>query len=1233
MFADPVQKSAAYSEQNNESVFYRQVVAIAEAKYWERPLSKVSSNDQRDYYKNTNPSFQIASYLIGTGVNWGILTNGREWRLYYRLASSTATEFYPIDLVELLESDDLARFKYFWLFFRREAFEADSQGKNFLERVREGSATYATRVGNELKSLVFEQIFSQLAGGFVAQITQPGQAVKASLVYEATLSFLYKLLFLFYAEARNLLPMDRDYRSYSLITLAQEIAIKIDQKRAFSSKSFIYQKLIELFKTIDQGDTSLGVPRYNGGLFHFEGSLSSNQPNHFLLSYQLSDTILAPVIDKLARFEGQAIDYSFLGVRQLGSIYEGLLEYRLIIDDAETGQVHLENDKGDRKASGSYYTPDYIVKYIVSHTLKPILTEREQQFKVLMGEIEQLQQQRNNKKLSLETLNSLSKTLAVLERQAQTILLDIKVCDPAMGSGHFLVEAVDFLTDELIQILNRYPDYNPILKMLDQMRQSIIDNLRSQGIQLDPSRLEPTQLLQRVVMKRCIYGVDLNSMAVELAKVSLWLHSFTIGAPLSFLDHHLRCGNSLIGTTAREAELAMSQEKNGNTVQFNLLTGPFVGLLRAAEIMRGVSVLSDATFAEVEQSERLFKQFDAAAKPFKQLLDIYVSQFFGVKQAKNLLERLGTALINPDLASMKEADLTVLEDSHRLYEEKHFFHWDLEFPEVFVDLENANWAENPGFDAVISNPPYVDIKGLEKGMVDYLFERYSNMQLRINIFAAFLESCFPPITSKLGKCGFIIPSSFLTQVSYSKIRQSILKNKWIKSIVRLPNELFGEKMGEVKVDTCLILIYPQPSNESNVLTTDILIYDSFERIDAISSDSASSYLNIEQGNWLNSNDFTITIVNQSEFSLTRKIEDCSNDLQNYCEFCLGITPYDKYRGHTDEEIKKQIFHATTKIDSTYKKLLVSGDVKRYEVQWNGEKWIKYGTWLAASRESRFFKDERILVQQIIDWSSLRIFVSYTNEELYNTQNQFNLLAHEGINLKFILSILASQLISFYHRKTFLDAALQRFQKVLIKDAKLLPIRKINFTTKSDRRQRGLENLINLYQTYQTNFDLVPILSQCQQHLNQQPEEADIIHDFLAYLAEQMIALNQQKQTEIKGFLEWLESLIGCPIANLKNKSKIQNYLGDYSKQMTLDPALDLDGLISILNQNKKLIKIDPSSRQDHTRIKTEYQASLNILIPLKTQLKNCDRLIDEIVYQLYGLTTEEKAIIENSLAK
>ena len=147
LFTNEGDRDSAYPLQNNETAFYMRVSAIAEAKYWERPLSKVSANDQRDIYKNANPSFQITNYLTGTGVDWGILTNGREWRLYYRLASSTATEFYQVDLVELLESGDLEKFKYFWLFFCSNSFVKDPQGRNFLERVREGSNTYATQVG------------------------------------------------------------------------------------------------------------------------------------------------------------------------------------------------------------------------------------------------------------------------------------------------------------------------------------------------------------------------------------------------------------------------------------------------------------------------------------------------------------------------------------------------------------------------------------------------------------------------------------------------------------------------------------------------------------------------------------------------------------------------------------------------------------------------------------------------------------------------------------------------------------------------------------------------------------------------------------------------------------------------------------------------------------------------------------------------------------------------------
>ena len=253
-------------------------------------MSKASANDQRDIYKNANPSFQITNYLVGTGVDWGILTNGREWRLYYRLASSTATEFYQIDLVELLESqgeDKLEQFKYFWLFFCAESFVKDPQGRNFLERVRDGSNTYAKRVGEELKALVFEQIFPSIAGGFAANAFRLNHQVTSEELYEATLSFLYKLLFLLYAEARSLLPINGAYRDHSLTKLSQEVADGIKTQKIFSQTATrIYDALLSSFQIIDRGDSNLDVPRYNGGLFHFDFNQSDDQveypANHFL---------------------------------------------------------------------------------------------------------------------------------------------------------------------------------------------------------------------------------------------------------------------------------------------------------------------------------------------------------------------------------------------------------------------------------------------------------------------------------------------------------------------------------------------------------------------------------------------------------------------------------------------------------------------------------------------------------------------------------------------------------------------------------------------------------------------------------------------------------------------------------------------------------------------------------------------------------------------------------------
>jgi len=1210
LFTNEGDRDQAYPLQNQETAFYTRVSAIAEAKYWERSLSKASANDQRDIYKNANPSFQITNYLVGTGVDWGILTNGREWRLYYRLASSTATEFYQVDLVELLESqaeDKLEQFKYFWLFFCADSFVKNPQGCNFLERVRDGSNTYAKRVGEELKALVFEQIFPNIAGGFAANAFRLNYQVTSEEIYEATLSFLYKLLFLLYAEARNLLPINGAYRDHSLILMSQEVADGIKSQKVYGQTATrLYDSLLSTFQIIDRGDSRLDVPRYNGGLFHFNFNQSSDQvdypANHFLSRFKISDEVLAPALDKLARFEELPIDYSFLGVRQLGSIYEGLLEYRVVIDNAEKGEVHLENDKGDRKSTGSYYTPDYIVKYIVSHTLKPILEKRSQIFSELITEINQLHKQLQDKRLGVQSRNGIQKDLQRLGREAQTTLLDIKVCDPSMGSGHFLVEAVDYLTDELILILNKYLEHNPILEMLNQTRQSILENLAKQGIRISPDRLEPTQLLQRVVMKRCIYGVDLNSMAVELAKVSLWLHSFTVGAPLSFLDHHLRCGNSLIGTTVKEAEAGMAKDSTG---QFNLLAGPFVGLLRAAEIMRGVSILSDATFAELEQSEKLFRQFDQAAKPYKRLLDIYVSKFFGLKRAEHFLSVFGTKAISADPAKMNKADAAVYKNAQKLSDEKHFFHWDLEFPEVFIDLENACWHENAGFDAVIGNPPWgSEFSAQEKNFIQiyYQLENSSN----IDSYAIFTKTAIQKVKLN-GKCGYIIPDTILRKDDLQYFRKFLLAKTELDQSIET-----GPLFKQVRDTWCLILLMtcknPSIFHRIDHKQINRSIISVEERLELFGNQNWFRQSKTAQIYWQTRPNLVIGYLSsRNEQKIINLIEQKSVSLTNHS---LGFTIS---RG---EEGSK--FNLKSDKDSNFQ-MLIPENIERYYVDKGMN--ISDKT-LTPNKVKNYYCNPKIWIIRIqkLRWMQriVSAFDERTNSAGMKTLQVVISKSNDRNNLLFLSTLLSSKLINLWCSDYLVDDMNQSYLEKL-------PIRKIEFTTPTDRRQQSSENAIALYNQYQNDLQVQPILNQVNHHLSQQPEEADVIHDLLAYLAEQMIELNKQKQTEIKSFLQWLKRFIGCEVDALTNKSKIQNYLGDYYKDI---PHLSFDELIEVMKKNSKKIKIDPVARKEQQSLEKEYQDSLNTLLPIKDQLRRCDKLIDAIVYRLYGLTDEEIAIVE-----
>jgi type I restriction-modification system DNA methylase subunit len=1253
LFADETAKDEAYPLRGNEPAFYARALAVADAKYWERPLSELRRDDARDEFRNTNPSFQIVNYLTGTGVDWGILTNGRTWRLYYRQASSTAHEFYEVDLLEALsppsvpparEGEEYEAFKRFWLFFRREAFTPDAQGNTFLDRVRMGSDTYARVIGDRLKDLVFGEVFPLLAGGFAAyRHTELGEDATSETarqeIYQATLSLLYKLLFLLYAEARDLLPVvNAGYQQKSITRMARGVARRMDRQEPLGTTSTeLYDRLLDLFRVIDRGDRGLALPRYNGGLFS-----ARNRANQFLARHKLADAVLAPALDKLARADGEPIDYGFIGVRHLGAIYEGLLEHRLIVEQPEETSevsedfgslVHLETDKGERKATGSYYTPDYIVKYIMAHTLGPIIEERAARFDELMDQIAEVRRQLADGRRSA-SIPILRDKLERLEHQARETLLDIKVCDPAMGSGHFLVEAVDLLTDRLIGVLNRYPEHNPVLSMLDRIRASIVAEMERQGIAVDSRRLDDTQLLTRVVMKRCIYGVDLNEMAVELAKVSLWLHTFTVGAPLSFLDHHLRWGNSLLGAMARDVDREMQETSAG---QLHLFAGPFRGLLQQAEVMRGISVLSDATFAELEKSESLFQQFDAAAKPYKKLLDVYVAQYFGVEQADDFLRLYGAEVMDADPGSVGEPYATVVREARRLYKEKRFFHWDLEFPEVFIDLERADWKENPGFDVMVGNPPYGFIA--DKTLQAVFSKQYEAVS-SYDLYIAFLERGGQVLRLR-GVLSYIAPTSWQTGIAYRDFRAYALRTCQIAQIVNLPYDVFPDAY----IDTSIYVLRKERDfrEESELLDRPVWAYEFGKREKAAQKLlSGLDHWRLASQDWFDDEQLRLVV--------DRGMLQLRSALTKVPTFTLGeIT--DSARGILASESDL----SSDRVSDDWKPYF-DGDIYRYQLIWEPSTWVRYGPNLREMPSSySYFTGPRVLVRRLISRQA-RVMATYVSEEFVNKKDLYNVLTSEGYYSELaLLALLNSQLYSYLYISQSMVASRDDFPQVTLADLRRLPVRCTVFTTPQGERSRlakegiteATEFIEHTERAASVSFSAfsasvfgrwlderlspthTPDPALVRQHnadpLNQDwqlpeagpVEQSDVVHDLLAHLAEQMMAMNKEKQAEVKGFLSWLETFLGCPVDDLSGKTYVRAY-----HERTFDQ------LLARLKKNRRRIQPDLDRREPLEALQAEWEASMGKLRPLLARLAATDRLIDLIVYRLYGLTEEEVAVVE-----
>lgn len=646
------------------------------------------------------PQSMVQEYLNRSGERtlWGVLSNGRQLRLLRESASLTGAAFIEFDLQAIFEGNRSDDFVLLWRLLHRTRFEGEPAASCPLEKWRTEAIDSGTRALKELRKGV-ERALTVIGGGLLAHPDNAAlreelrtRATTVRDLHPALLRLVYRLLFLFVTEDRGVL-LDPEAEHGPRTTYEKYFStarLRRLSRRTGTPHGDQWEALNLVIKGLGEpgGRPELGLPAL-GGLFE-PTAVDSRLDGLSLSNQSLYEAVraLAVIFDvKLGR--PRKVDYRHLGADELGSVYESLLELEARQDDA--GAYVLKKLEGnDRKTSGSYYTPSPLIDCLLDSALDPVIDRA-----VRSGTTKE-------------------------EREAA--LLGLTVCDPACGSGHFLVAAARRIARRLAEVRTDDPEPGA-----EDVRHAL-----------------------REVISRCVYGVDLNLMAVELAKVSLWIEAMEPGRPLTFLDAHIKHGNGLLGTTpkllagglpdeafkvlegdeshwvralkARNAEergrwlaaLRRGANQDALFAKADLLTVPNTDL---ADDTSAITHARSQELEDVQGQARAYRELTTSKDYLRavELADAWCAAFVWKKPGRDSPPALTTDSLlalhsADDGASLPEG---TKEEVKRLREEYRFFHWHLEFPEVFrapadpaapgVD-ERTGW--NGGFSCMLGNPPW-----------------------------------------------------------------------------------------------------------------------------------------------------------------------------------------------------------------------------------------------------------------------------------------------------------------------------------------------------------------------------------------------------------------------------------------------------------------------------------------------------------------------------------------------
>lgn len=628
-------------------------------------------------------------------VPWLIVMRGSRLRIHPAKPGvgvgqrGQADTWFEIDLATV-DADQSA---FLSLVFSAAALAPEGSTQQLLD----GSSQYAVALGQRLRARVYDEVIPRLSEAVAGRVAieREDKLDQADLdyAYRLSLKILFRLLFQAYAEDSGLLPYGRNarYDHNALNTLARDLAD--DPDRPFDSESTaLWDDLCQVWRVIDTGNKAWGVPAYNGGLFGTDPVLHPD--GAAIDSLGLPDKIMGPVlrallIDEIDGGGAGPVDFRSLSVREFGTIYEGLLESSLSIATQDlthavvrakgkisevyapakagdqvfvrAGGVYFHSKSGERKATGTYFTPHIVVEHLLERSLRPALADHLARIKVFLDDGD--------------------------EAGAGEAFFDFRVADLAMGSAHFLTAAIDHIEAAMRDFLTD----NPIPAISNELRTLDAAAREALGEEVGVDDVDPAQLLRRQIARRCIYGLDINYMAVELARLAIWIATFVPGLPMSTLDHNLACANSLTGVATIGEALSVldpRDDANHGSLFSEAITRE---LTAAADQLAIVANSAEATKADARRNTQALIDVRARTTLAQSLFDAVVAVRLGLIPLEDLTsaEAIDDAMTRPDVGEAVRAT--------------NPGHFPLLFPEVFT-------RDKPGFDVILGNPPWEKLK-------------------------------------------------------------------------------------------------------------------------------------------------------------------------------------------------------------------------------------------------------------------------------------------------------------------------------------------------------------------------------------------------------------------------------------------------------------------------------------------------------------------------------------------